>query len=278
MHEIPGVEYVYSISSPGQSLVIVRFLVGTPEEDALVKVYSKLYSNADRMPQGALAVAGQGALDRRCADSRTDVVGRDITTAISCGRWRTRSQHTIRQIPDVSETKVIGGQPRAMRVVLDSTKLAGLRLFARRRCRAAAGGERAHPGGRIRRGQSGDSRRRGQSVPRYTGPGGRGAWRGQRTARCTCATSPATLSTVRPSRRTMCYSAPPRRMPGRSSEGISRGDHHHRQAQRHQRHRHRERGAGACGRDERRDAARRRDRSRPRATTARPPRTNRTRC
>ena len=53
MHEIPGVEYVYSISSPGQSLVIVRFLVGTSEEDALVKVYSKLYSNAGRMPQGA---------------------------------------------------------------------------------------------------------------------------------------------------------------------------------------------------------------------------------
>ena len=53
MREIPGVEYVYSISSPGQSLVIVRFLVGTSEDDALVKVYSKLYSNADRMPQGA---------------------------------------------------------------------------------------------------------------------------------------------------------------------------------------------------------------------------------
>jgi len=42
MHEIPGVEYVYSISSPGHSLVIVRFLVGTSQEDALVKVYSKL--------------------------------------------------------------------------------------------------------------------------------------------------------------------------------------------------------------------------------------------
>src|SRR5450631_3094148 len=52
VHEISGVEYVYSTSSPGQSLVIVRFLVGTPQEDALIKVYSKLFSNLDRMPQG----------------------------------------------------------------------------------------------------------------------------------------------------------------------------------------------------------------------------------
>jgi multidrug efflux pump subunit AcrB len=42
VHQISGVEFVYSTSSPGQSLVIVRFLVGTPQEDALIKVYSKL--------------------------------------------------------------------------------------------------------------------------------------------------------------------------------------------------------------------------------------------
>ena len=52
VHQISGVEYVYSTSSPGQSLVIVRFLVGTPQEDALIKVYSKLYSNFDQMPPG----------------------------------------------------------------------------------------------------------------------------------------------------------------------------------------------------------------------------------
>src|SRR5664279_2714393 len=52
VHQISGVEYVYSTSAPGQSLVIVRFLVGTQQEDALIKVYSKLYSNFDRMPPG----------------------------------------------------------------------------------------------------------------------------------------------------------------------------------------------------------------------------------
>src|SRR5512143_1416332 len=34
--EIPGVEYIYSTSSPGQSLVIVRFKVGEEMERSLV--------------------------------------------------------------------------------------------------------------------------------------------------------------------------------------------------------------------------------------------------
>ena len=33
--EIKGVEYLYSTSSPGQAMVIVRFFVGTPEEEAM---------------------------------------------------------------------------------------------------------------------------------------------------------------------------------------------------------------------------------------------------
>src|SRR5215831_6741574 len=44
LREVPGVEYLYSISHPGLSLVIVRFYVGTKEEDAIVKTYNKLYS------------------------------------------------------------------------------------------------------------------------------------------------------------------------------------------------------------------------------------------
>ena len=52
IREIPGVEYIYSISHPGLSMVIVRFYVGTKEEDAIVKTYNKLYSNFDRIPQG----------------------------------------------------------------------------------------------------------------------------------------------------------------------------------------------------------------------------------
>jgi multidrug efflux pump subunit AcrB len=127
LYQIPGVDYVYSISSPGQSLVIVRFRVGTPENDALVKVYSKLYENNGHLPPGT----SQPLVKARSID---DVPILALTlwgahyNAFQLRQMADEVQHTIRQIPDVSETMVIGGQPRAMRVVLDSARLAAFGL------------------------------------------------------------------------------------------------------------------------------------------------------
>ena len=50
--EIPGVEYVYSTSSPGLSMVIVRFYVGQNEEQAIVRLNQKLFANMDIIPPG----------------------------------------------------------------------------------------------------------------------------------------------------------------------------------------------------------------------------------
>ena len=51
--EIPGVEYLYSTSSPGQAMVVVRFLVGEDEEDALVRLNQKLAAHPEALPPGA---------------------------------------------------------------------------------------------------------------------------------------------------------------------------------------------------------------------------------
>jgi multidrug efflux pump subunit AcrB len=53
--EIPGVEYVYSTSSPGLSMVIVRFYVGQNEEQAIVRLNQKLFANMDVIPPGVSA-------------------------------------------------------------------------------------------------------------------------------------------------------------------------------------------------------------------------------
>ena len=122
VHQISGVEYVYSTSSPGQSLVIVRFLVGTPQEDALIKVYSKLYSNFDLLPPGA----SQPIVKARSID---DVPILAVTlwgahyNAYQLRAIADEIRHNIEQIPDVSETSVIGGLPRTLRVVLSTQKL-----------------------------------------------------------------------------------------------------------------------------------------------------------
>ena len=44
--EVPGVEYLYSTSSAGGAMVVVRFLVGQDEERALVRLNQKLAANA----------------------------------------------------------------------------------------------------------------------------------------------------------------------------------------------------------------------------------------
>ena len=122
VHEISGVEYVYSTSSPGQSLVIVRFLVGTPQEDALIKVYSKLYSNFDRMPPGV----SQPLIKARSID---DVPILALTlwgehyNGYQLRAIAAEMQHNFERISDVSETTIIGGLPRTMRVVLNTDKL-----------------------------------------------------------------------------------------------------------------------------------------------------------
>ena len=51
--EIPGVEYLYSTSSPGQAMIIVRFLVGEDEQRALVRLNQKLAANVALIPRGA---------------------------------------------------------------------------------------------------------------------------------------------------------------------------------------------------------------------------------
>src|SRR6476661_5323452 len=45
--ELPGVEYLYSTSSPGVAMVVVRFYVGQPEEAAIVHLNQKLAAHMD---------------------------------------------------------------------------------------------------------------------------------------------------------------------------------------------------------------------------------------
>jgi multidrug efflux pump subunit AcrB len=127
LREVPGVEYLYSISHPGMSLVIVRFYVGTKEEDAIVKTYNKLYSNFDRIPPGV----SQPIIKVRSID---DVPIMALTLwGKGYGAYRLRRiagelENSLKQLDNVSETTIIGGQPRQVRVVLDTERLAGYGL------------------------------------------------------------------------------------------------------------------------------------------------------
>ena len=123
LREIPGVEYIYSISHPGMSVLIIRFYVGTKEEDAIVKTYNKLYSNSDRIPPGV----SQPIIKVRSID---DVPVMALTLwGKNYDSYRLRRiagelENSLKQLDDVSETTIIGGQPRRVRVVLNEQRLA----------------------------------------------------------------------------------------------------------------------------------------------------------
>ena len=145
--EVPGVEYVYSTSSAGHSLVVVRFLVGQAEEAALVRLNQKLAANAHRLPPG---VAGPIVKPRSIDDVPIMAItvwseryGDDRLRALAA-----QLRDAIAEVPDVSEVTLIGGRPRQLSVELDPAKLAayGVDPLAIRRAIAATNARTAAAG------------------------------------------------------------------------------------------------------------------------------------
>jgi len=127
LRDVPGVEYLYSTSQPGGALVIVRFYVGTKEEDAIVRTYNKLYANFDRIPQGA----SQPLIKARSID---DVPVLAVTfwgknyDGYALRRIAAEVQQNVKQVENVSETTLLGGQRRQLRVTLNPQRLAAYRV------------------------------------------------------------------------------------------------------------------------------------------------------
>ncbi|HRH44069.1 MAG TPA: efflux RND transporter permease subunit [Pyrinomonadaceae bacterium] len=120
--EIPGVEYIYSTSSPGMSMAIIRFKVGQNEEDAIVRLNQKLFSNMDLIPNGATPPLVK---PRSIDDVPILALTLSSTNYDHFTLRRISAQITdqIKEINDVSEVKIIGGQRRQVRVLLDGAKM-----------------------------------------------------------------------------------------------------------------------------------------------------------
>ncbi len=127
--EIPGVEYVYSTAERGKALTIVRFFVGKDPEESLVKTYDKLYSHFDWIPPGC----SKPLLKIRTIDDVPFLVLTFWGEGYEGYRLRkivARVNDEIRATFGLSETTIIGGQKRELRVELDPEKLASLGLDA----------------------------------------------------------------------------------------------------------------------------------------------------
>ncbi len=125
--EIPGVEYIYSTSSEGQSTVIVRFKVGENMENSLVKLNQKLQQNFDKIPHGV----STPLIKARTIDD-VPILALTIHSPhydhLTLRRLAAQVDDAIKQVPLVAETTIIGGAQRQVRVLLDPVRLASRNL------------------------------------------------------------------------------------------------------------------------------------------------------
>jgi multidrug efflux pump subunit AcrB len=125
--EVPQVEYVYSISSPGQSFVVVRFEVGTDIEAALIRLNQKLQSRYDLIPPG---VAPPLIRPRTIDD--VPILALTLHSAthdhLTLRRLAAQLDDTVKSVDQVAETTLIGGTPRTVRITLDPVALAARQL------------------------------------------------------------------------------------------------------------------------------------------------------
>ncbi|OIR02925.1 efflux pump membrane transporter BepE [mine drainage metagenome] len=120
---VKGVEYVYSTSMKGGAMLIVQFYVGEDVERSLVKLYSELMKNMDKMPQGVtlpliktraiddVPVLGLTLWSEKYDDYRLKQIGQELT-------------NEIKKINDVSDVNILGGRSREVKVFLDKNKMA----------------------------------------------------------------------------------------------------------------------------------------------------------
>ncbi|HSP13995.1 MAG TPA: efflux RND transporter permease subunit [Thermoanaerobaculia bacterium] len=121
--EIPGVEYIYSTSSSGVSMAIVRFKVGEDEEKAIVRLNQKLYANADLIPPGAY-----GPLVKPRSIDDVPVLALTLSSDrydhFALRRIAGEIKTEVKQVENVSAVDVIGGLRRQLRVVVDPARAA----------------------------------------------------------------------------------------------------------------------------------------------------------
>ncbi|HEX5109224.1 MAG TPA: efflux RND transporter permease subunit [Vicinamibacterales bacterium] len=135
--EVSGVEYLYTTSSPGRSMTVVRFLVGENEEQALVRLNQKLAATLPSLPFGVSAPSAQ-------LRSIDDVPVMSLTLwgpeydDVRLRAMARQLQEALKEVPDVSAVTVIGGRPRQVAVEVDPAALAARRIGALALTRAIA--------------------------------------------------------------------------------------------------------------------------------------------
>jgi multidrug efflux pump subunit AcrB len=128
LSEMKGIKHVYSVSRPGLAVVTVQFQVGEDRTDAIVRLYSKVYSNQDWLPPnlgvGPPLIKPKGIDDVPIITatlwSRDDSLG-----AFELGKVAHALEQEIKRVPGTRDIYTLGAPVQVARVLLDPQALAG---------------------------------------------------------------------------------------------------------------------------------------------------------
>ena len=122
-----AVEHVYSQTFDDRALVTARFLVGTDEDTAIVRIHDQIRANIDRLPAGIPepVVVGRGINDvailtltlapkQAQGDTWTDATLFTIADEL---------QHELVKVEDVGLAYTVGGRPAQIRIEPDPERL-----------------------------------------------------------------------------------------------------------------------------------------------------------
>ncbi|MBU0944805.1 MAG: efflux RND transporter permease subunit [Proteobacteria bacterium] len=127
LYELPGVEYIYSTSMAGQSLLVVRFYVGEKLETSIVRLNQKLATNFDRIPHGV----SQPLVKPHTIDDVPILAltfhGKNYDHFI-LRRLAAEVDDAVKSIHNVAETTLIGGTRRQVRIQFDPLLLVSRNL------------------------------------------------------------------------------------------------------------------------------------------------------
>jgi len=128
LSEIDGVEHIYSVSRPGNSILTVQFEVGEPRDEAIVRLYNAVYSNRDWMPANIGVLPA--LIKPRGIDDVPIVTGTLWSEDLRIGAHELqRVAHVLetelQRVPGTRDIYTIGGPARVVSVRLDPERLAG---------------------------------------------------------------------------------------------------------------------------------------------------------
>jgi multidrug efflux pump subunit AcrB len=124
---INGVEHVYSQTQDDRVMVTARFFVGTPQDNAVLRVHDKIRSNITGLPKGIPEplIVGRGIDDVAILvltlSPKKDVA--ENWTANGLASVAREIQHDLSKVDNIGGINVVGGAPDQIRVEPDPERL-----------------------------------------------------------------------------------------------------------------------------------------------------------